>query len=335
MAATIKQVAKAAGVSTSTVSHVLNGTHYVSPELTARVMQAVEELGYQLNLVARSLAKGKTQVIGLIVPDVGTSYAGEIIRGIDDELAHHDYDLMLYTTRRQGSKISNYVAALARGLVDGLLILVPDDVENYLRPITQQNYPYVMIDFQGDGKVTSSVGATNWKGAYTATTYLIERGHRRIGFVTGELFLGCAVDRYAAYQQALHDHDLPFDPALVYEGNFRQTSGHEAAQQFMQLDQPPTAIFASNDQMAFGVADAVRNRGLRIPQDISIVGFDDIPEAEWIRPALTTVRQPLREMGRLAVEMLIDRIKYPERPTRRVELDTKLVERDTCGDYSV
>jgi LacI family transcriptional regulator len=330
MPVTIKQVAQAAAVSTSTVSHVINGTHHVSPELTARVMKAIDEFGYQMNPIARSLAKGTTQVIGLLAPEIGSSYAGEIIRGIDDELAEHGYHLMLFTTRRRTPKMSAYVEALTKGLVDGLLILVPGKTEDYLKPIAQQNYPHVMIDYQADGSVTSSVGASNWQGAYQATNYLIELGHQRVGFVTGEMILGCSATRLAAYKQALLDAGLPFNPSLVCEGDFTQLSGHEAGEYFLQLDAPPTAVFASNDQMAFGVADAIRNHGLRIPQDISLIGFDDIKEAEAMRPALTTVRQPLREMGRVAVDMLIKRIKEPLRPGYRIELETTLILRDTC-----
>lgn len=328
--ATIIDVAHEAGVSFSTVSRVVNNHKHVKPETRERVLNAMMRLGYVVNQQARSLAGGRSQVIGLLVPDVGNGYIGEIIRGVDEELAAAQYELMLYTTHRRRTKESVYVATVTRGLADGLLLVVPDDPGAYLDSLAQQNYPYVLVDHQGINDACPAVGATNWQGGYDATTYLIDLGHRRIGFITGNMRLGSAVDRLAAYRAALADHGIEFDPELVVEGDFQQPSGYQGANTLLALANPPTAIFAANDLMAFGAMEAVRNHNLRIPEDVSILGFDDIPQAAYVHPGLTTIRQPLEQMGRLATQMLLKKIEDPEFAGERIELPTSLVVRESC-----
>jgi LacI family transcriptional regulator len=323
-------VAKRANVALSTVSYALNGTRPISEETRQRIFVAMEELGYRPHALARGLASGRSRVVGVLVPDLGTGYIGEIIRGIDDELDLAHYDLMLYTTHRREAKESGYVATLTQGLADGLLIVLPRNPATFMQTLQQRNFPYVLIDHQGTNEQDHAVGATNWQGAYSATEYLIRQGHQRIGFITGSMDFGCARDRLAGYQAALQAHHLSVDPELVYEGDFHQPEGYAGGNALLSLAHPPTAIFASNDVMAMGVIDAVRSRGLRIPDDISILGFDDIPQAQNVRPALTTVRQPLEKMGRVATQMLLDLLNDPHKDVSRVELPTELVIRDSC-----
>ncbi len=330
MPPTIKQVAERAGVSMSTVSHVLNGTHFVSPELTQRVLNAVQELDYRLNPVARSLAGGRSGVIGLMIPEVAVSYSGEILRGIDEELASAGYDLLLHTTHNQRVKEPVFVHTLAHGLTEGLLLLLPSDPNAYLAPLHNKKFPYVVIDHQGFDDFSPTVVSTNWRGAFDATQYLIELGHRRIGFVAGASHTSSAHERLQGYRAALQQAGLPFDAELVREGFFLRTPSYEAALHLLDLPDPPTAIFTANDVSAFGVIDAIHSRGLRFPDDVSVIGFDDIPEAAAARPALTTVRQQLVEMGRTAVRMLMEYITQPERPMQRVTLDTELIIRESC-----
>jgi LacI family transcriptional regulator len=290
----------------------------------------MQRLGYVANRQARSLAGGRSNTIGVLVPDLGTGYIGEIIRGIDAELGLCGLDLVLYTTHRTASKEANYVADLASGMVDGVLLVLPRNPVDYVGTLTQLKFPFVLIDHQGTGRECPAVGATNWQGAYDATEYLIKLGHARIGFVTGSTDLGCAVDRLAGYRAALRTYHIPEDPDLIYEGTFFQPDGYAGASAFLGLSNPPTAIFSSNDVMAMGVMDAVRNRGLRIPDDVSVIGFDDIPQASLVRPALTTVQQPLEKMGRVATQMLLDLLQRPDRETERIELPTKLIARESC-----
>jgi len=325
--ATIIDVAKEAGVSYATVSRVVNNGDYVRADKRERVLKAIHKLGYSTNHQARSLRVGRSNTIGLLVRDLGTSYIGEIARGIDTELTEGQYDLVLYTTHQQKMKEAAYVTALTRGLADGLLLILPRNPEAYLESLREKHFPYVLIDHQGIDNQGPAIGATNRQGALEATEYLLRLGHRRIGFITGTLNLGCAQDRLAGYQTALTQNGLTVDSDLIREGDFHQPRGYTATQELLALPQPPTAIFASNDVTAFGVMEAVRDRGLRIPEDISIVGFDDILQASNVHPPLTTVRQPLEQMGRVATQMLLRYIKDPEQSPERVELPTELVVR--------
>jgi LacI family transcriptional regulator len=324
---TIIDVAEEAGVSYATVSRVLNNDPHVKPETRERVAHSIMRLGYTVNQQARNLAVGRSHIVGLLVPDLGTGYIGEIIRGIDEALAVAQYDMMLYTTHRRKTKESAYVTSLTQGMTDGLLLVLPRDPQEYLISLRERHFPYVLIDHQGIGDVESAAGATNWQGGYDATQYLIELGHRRIGFITGTLDLGCSRDRLAGYQAALSAYHIPIDPPLIQEGDFNQPTGYQVAQVLLDLPEPPTAIFASNDAMAFGVMEAVRDRGLRIPEDISIIGFDNIPQAEHVSPQLTTIEQPLADMGREAARMLLALIQDPKCLYHRVELPTRLVVR--------
>lgn len=327
---TIVDVAAQANVSYATVSRVINNDIHVKQETRERVLVTMQRLGYVANRQARSLAGGSTNSIGVLVPDLGTGYIGEIIRGIDAELGLSDLDLILYTTHRTAVKEANYVANLARGMVDGLLVVLPRNPADFIGTLTQRNFPFVLIDHQGNGQDCPAVGAANWQGGFTATEYLIKLGHRRIGFITGWMDLGCALDRLDGYRSALRTNHISERPELIYEGTFFQPDGFTGASTLLDLPNPPTAIFASNDVMAMGVMDAVRNKGLRVPDDISVIGFDDIPQASLVHPALTTVRQPLEKMGRVATQMLLELLRQAPKKLGRIELPTELILRDSC-----
>jgi LacI family transcriptional regulator len=324
---TIVEVAEKAGVSLGTVSRVLNNDVHVAPDTRERVSAVVREMGYVANRQARSLKGSRTNIIGMLVPDLGTGYIGEIMHGVDTELGLHQLDLMLFTTHRAAIKEASYVANMAQGMADGLLLVLPRNPADFIGTLTERNFPFVLIDHQGTSSPCPAVGATNWQGAFNATEYLIKLGHTRIGFITGSMDLGAAVDRLEGYKSALKTHHITEDPKLIYHGTFFQPEGFAGASELLDLDEPPTAIFASNDVMAMGAMDAVRNRGLRVPEDVSILGFDDIPQAEVVRPALTTVRQPLREMGGMAAQMLIEKLNDPEKEMARIELPTELIVR--------
>jgi LacI family transcriptional regulator len=333
LTATIEDVAREADVSVATVSRVLNGSDHVRDKTRHKVLDAAQRLGYVMNQQARRLAGGKSHVIGLLVRDLSTGYIGEIIRGIDDELAGADYDLMLHTAHaahRRNIDETEQVVALTRGLADGLLLVLPRNPGAYLESLRQRNFPHVLIDHQGINDQSPSVGATNRKGAYDATRYLIELGHRRIGFITGTLDLGCARARLEGYKAALADASIRVEAELVREGDFHQPEGYACAKALLSLTDPPTAIFASNDVMAFGAMEATRDAGLRIPDDVSIIGFDDIPQSDNVNPPLTTVRQPLEQMGRTAARMLIECIAQGKVCEQQIELPTELVIRASC-----
>jgi LacI family transcriptional regulator len=328
---TVVDVAREAGVSYSTVSRVVNKFKHVRPETRVRVEAAMEKLGYVANLNARSLAGGRSQVVGMLIYELDTSYHVELVRGVDSEITTSEYDLILSTTHKRKRRESTYVTQLTRGLVDGLLFVLPRNLEEYMQDLERLQVPYVLIDHPGlDNYKSNSITVTNWQGAYDATQYLIELGHCRIGFVTGFIEVVSAQDRLAGYQNAIRDNGLYVDPELIFKGDFLEDSGYEAAKKFLSLEKPPTAIFASSDVSAFGAIRAIDEAGYRIPEDISVIGFDDVPEASYFRPRLTTVRQPLREMGELATRMLVERIGNKTLPVEQVELPTQLIIRDSC-----
>lgn len=329
---TIRDVARDSGVSYTTVSRVLSGYEFVKESTRTRVMEAVERLGYVANLPARSLAGGHSQIIGLLVPNLDNAYVGTITQGIDQALARADYDLMLYTSHRHPGKETYYARAIPNGLTEGLLLIAPLVPAEYLDSLQQQNFPYVLIDQADPTENSNVVEATNWHGAYEATRYLIELGHTRIAFIKGSSAIGSAADRLRGYKAALANDDIPFREELILEGDYQQQTAYELTKRLLQtVEEPPTAIFASNDISAFGAMDAVRDAGFQMPEDISIVGFDDIPQASLVYPKLTTVRQPLEQMGSVAVKMLLAQIEDRSVSPQRVVLATQLTIRDSCA----
>lgn len=324
---TIFDVAERAGVSYGTVSRVINQNPHVKAETRERVLIAMQDLGYVVNKQARGLAGGRTGMIGVLVPDLGTGYIGEIMRGIDAEVSRAGYDLVLYTTHREETKEAGYIASLTHGATEGLLLVLPRSPGSSLDTLRAHNFPFVLIDHQGINDQGPAVGATNWQGAFDATEYLIQLGHKEIGFIAGTLDLGCSRDRLAGYEAALRTHHIPYRADNVAYGDFFQPSGFSGAQALLTRLDRPTAIFASNDVMAMGVMEAVRVCGLRVPEDVSVIGFDDIPQSVLTYPPLSTVHQPLEKMGQVATQMLLDMLNNPEKRASRIELPTKLMER--------
>ena len=327
---TIKDVAKAAGVSYATVSRVIN-EQSVSAEKRARVTHAIRELGYVVNTSARSLAGGNTRIVGVLAPHLGNEYVSQILQGIDTALREHDYDLMLYTTQQRADKEARYTQALANGMIDGVLLLVPFYPDKYLATLRGQRFPHVVIDQNENTGSSPKVTANNYQGAQAATRYLLELGHRRIGFLQGIPEIASTHERFLGYQQVLAEYGLEVDMQLVKEGHFDQQRSFAAATKLLALPEPPTAIFATNDASGIGVLQAARHADVRVPKDLSIIGFDDVPRASHTYPALTTVHQPLIEMGKTAVSLLLQYIAHPERAVQHITFDTHIVVRDTCA----
>ncbi len=327
---TIHEVAAAAGISYGTVSRVINNAPYVKPETRQRVEEAMQRLGYTVDRRARSLAGGQSHVLAVLVPDLGTGYIGEIIRGIDAEVELAQYDLLLYTTHREAAKESSYVATIARGLADGLLLVLPSDLEGVAGRLRQIEFPFVLVDYQGVEENVPAVCATNWQGAYNATEYLIGLGHRRIGCITGNMEMNSARQRLEGYQARCAPTISPPNPRWFGTASSTSPKPTRPRSALLALSDPPTAIFASNDHMAIAAIDALRDKGLRVPEDMSVVGFDGIPQAGQVHPPLTTVSQPLAKMGRVATQMLLDQLADPGKPARRIELPTELIIRGSC-----
>lgn len=334
-AVTIFDIAQASGVSYSTVSRVLNGFEFVKADTRKRVLKMADELGYVANLQARSLAGGKSRVIGLLVPTLDNSYISAVSQGIDEALAEAGYDLMLYTTHYKKGNEAKYARTISNGLSEGLLLMVPlinsSRLENsYLEVLRQQTFPYVLIDQIDAAHKSTIVDSNNWQGAFEATRYLISLGHKDIGFVTGNMAINAAKVRLQGYKAALQEAEILFRDELVVDGDFIHEKGYQAAKVLLERNSKPTAIFASNDLSALGVMDAIRDAGLRIPQDLSVIGFDDITQASLSYPKLTTVQQPLQNMGKTAVQLLLEQIENPHQEPRHITLKTKLIKRGSC-----
>lgn len=332
-AVTIFDIAKAAGVSSSTVSRVVNNTGRIGEETRARVLAHMQAMGYVPNEHARRLAgTTRSQVIGLLVHALGTEYIGEIIRGIEEQLEAADYDLVVHTTHRRRGREAEYVSTITQRHADGLLLVVPIGREEYLDRLDELHFPYVLVDVDGeDASKHPSVGTTNRQGAYEAVCHLLELEHRRIAFITDTPDITSAVERLKGYQAALAQFGVPYDPNLVCEDNFVKPNPRALLEKLLTLPQPPTAILTSSDPIAFSLQETLREAGLDVPGDISVVGFDDIPQSGTEYRKLTTVRQPLYEMGAEAARMLLELIEDPELPPRHVQLATRLVVRGSTA----
>src|SRR5258708_16726073 len=329
---TIADIAEMAQVSKMTVSRVLNNQPGVSDKTRERVLALLASEGYEASLAARS-RHNATKMIGLLIPDMTTTYMGEIVRGVSGAAERLNYGLMLYTqgTLNHTQRTSYSLSLLSNNLVDGVLMVVPLDFEVIVNDLREHDLPYVIIDHHSGAGNEPSVTATNRKGALDAMRHLLALGHRRIGFITGRMDMACSHDRLQGYREGLAEVGLTFDPELVREGDFAQTTGFRETQALLQLEDSPTAIFASNDVMALGVMDATKAAGLTIGQDISIVGFDDITMASQTYPTLTTVRQPMAAMGETALAMLLALLQGRTPLTLRHELPTELIVRGSTG----
>jgi LacI family transcriptional regulator len=323
---TIQDIAEAAGVSVSTVSRVLNDKDDVAPDTYDRVKLVIEELGYTSSLAARSMRSRKTGVIGLIMPDVEGAFPLEVMKGVNRGIAELDYDLIVYTSGdiRKNTTIERerqYVS-LFNSITDGLIIVTPA-ATNF-----PTETPVVAVDPHNKNTDYPAVIATNRKGAMTAMDYLIDLGHRRIGFIGGCPELESAIRRLQGYKESLSKAGIAVDPELIVPGDFTTETGLVCAQKLLSLENPPTAIFAANDQSAFGVYLTAQEKGLRIPEDLSLIGFDNIPEAEFIN--LTTMNQSIVQMGYAATRMLERLIQGETLEEKVVKLPTNLIVRGSC-----
>lgn len=325
-------VAIEAGVSTATVSRVANGHPNIRLATRERVEEAMRRLGYVANLRARSLAGGRTNLIGLIVDDLESSYISQVARGIDEAVATHGYDLMV-STMHMRERTTRHIESLFNGFAEGLIVLLAGGFGRYLGEVEARKFPVVLIDHDPASNV-SIVKADNDAGTREAVRHLSTLGHDRIGFITGNLKVASARERLDAYRTEVAELGLNPQTDLVVDGDFTLDGGATAARQLLGLNEPPTALLASSDAEAFGVMQVAREMGVTIPGDLSLVGFDDIPEASYVTPTLTTVRQPMREMGVLAAEMLMSIVGEGQGQTSTVQLPTQLIVRETTGALS-
>lgn len=325
----MRDVAKHAGVSVSTVSHVINETRHVSTDTRQRVLGAMDALNYQPNRLARSLRVKKTQTIGMIVPDSSNPFFSEIARHIEDYCFEQGYSVILCNSDGDLDKELFYANVLVEKQVDGILFVAVGLSEDNILKLNAQRIPIMLVDRQIPNLPLDSVLADNRRGGWLATQHLIEHGHKRIGCITGFSDLTPSSERVIGYHQALEEHNLGIDETLILQGDFHLQSGYDRANQLLDMNQPPTAIFCGNDLMAIGAMRAAGGRGLRIPDDIAIVGFDDIPIAQFTNPPLTSITQPLKKLGRLSSQLLIERIQKKDLDVAQHMLEVDLAIRQS------
>jgi LacI family transcriptional regulator len=328
---TIAEIAAQAGVSIPTVSRVLNNRPDVAPGTRERVEQVIKESGF-IHSRVRNPLKESSGIIDMLVPDLDTPYSVEIVRGVEEVLERSELRLALSFARDSPQLEQRWLAKVLDGATDGAILVLAHGQSKRLDVLVRHKIPFVVVDHRGElGADVPSVGATNWLGGRLATEHLLSLGHRRIAIISGDASLRCSRDRIAGYRAALEDAGIPADPALIRPGGFIQQTGYEQTCALLDLPEPPTAIFAGSDTQAMGVYSALRARGLSVPDSMSVVGFDDVPIASIVTPALTTIRQPLVEMGRIATTMLLRLIAEQPLDTMRVELTTSLIERESCA----
>jgi LacI family transcriptional regulator len=334
MPCTIKDVARRAGLSPSTVSRSLNNSGYVSAETRRRVEDAVAALGYQPNWLARGLRGKPSRLIGLIIPDISNTYYTAIAQAVSGTLRAHDYEMMLCVNEEDAGIDLHFLQLLQQKRVDGILYAHPANGSNSptLRQLALSGMPIVELNRQREKDILDATLADNYQGAAMMTEYLIRRGHQRIGFILGETSIVTGEERLKGYRSALNDAGLSLEPSYVRTGSFTRRHGEAATRDLLDLPEPPTVIFAASNRILTGVLAVLDERRLAVPEDMSVVSFDD---SEWMsiwRPPITCVDVAVDEMAQLAADLLLKRIEAPSQARKPVTylLSTTLIERASC-----
>ena len=329
-----QDVAKLANVSYMTVSRVVNGSDKVKKETRERVLAAIEELSYYPNAAARALNKMRTNNIGIILPKkeylVSAPFYMELLLAFEIQLRKSGYNLFLGSMHDEGQK--DYSLLFKEGKVDGLIVFAPSRQDPALEKLVQENIPFVVVLGRSGRSKCSFVDVDNIKSVATIINYFRDLGHRKIGFVSGNIHEFNAEERFIGYKESLLKHEILLDEKLIYYGDWSLTSGYNAFKRFYALDSPPTAIFCSNDFMAMGVIKAAQDFNVSIPENLSIIGFDDLQYSSFITPSLTTMRQPLEQIAEEASRIIINRINDPDAGFVNSILQSSFIIRHSCSD---
>jgi len=331
MSPTSRDVAKRAGVSVATVSRVLNESSSVSPDSRRKVLQAIQALDYQPSRAAQQLRARRGRVLGLIISDIQNPFFTSVVRGIEDLAHEHGYSLVLCNSDENAEKERLYVNVMRAEGAAGVILAAVSEDSPYVHSLVGQRIPVVAIDRRLKDASIDSVCVDNVEAAREAVSTLIDMGHRRIGLIAVPLSITTGRDRHAGYLRAFHERRLKVSREWIRFGDTRETGGYACAGELLQLDSPVTALFTTNSLMTLGALRRIHESGLQIPQDISIIGFDDMPWASLLRPALSNVAQPTYELGRTAAQLLLERLENPQRPPAHVVLKTRLVMRDSAA----
>lgn len=328
-------VAEAAGVSIATVSAFLNATSNVSPELKQRIETAIAAIGYERNAVARSLKTGATHTIGLTVADIRNPFFTDVVATIQNVLNRAGFAVMLCSSDEDTAQQDEQIKLLLERMVDGLIIAPAGDDEMMRRLIRSTRKPVVLVDRMIEGLGVDAVMLDNTEAVFGAIRYLTGLGHRRVGYISGTPGTTTGRDRLEGYRNALAAAEIPLDPALIRQGNFREADGYRAAMQLMTMPEPPTALFSANNLMVIGAMKAISDLGLVCPMDVSIASMDDFAWADVFSPKLTTVAQPVEAIGEQAARLLLDRLSgiAPAEP-QILTLRGRLIVRNSCMPLS-
>lgn len=337
MAHGIRSIAKHLGVSLSTVSSVINGNGYVSPEMRERISRYLQEVDYQPNLVARSLRRQETRMIGMIVPDLSNTFYSLVSRGAEDLLLSKDYQLIVADSRENWDRQRDYLMSFGRMRTDGILLVTSAASDEQIAsiPALVRGQPLVYVDRSPVEQIVDAVLIDNHQAAFHATEHLIHKGHRSISILTEPLNLLCAADRLEGYRHALAAHGIAEDPNWIYDGGNTKQSAYDAGMKLLSRERRPTAAVICNNLMTLGFMDALRERGIACPEQFSLVGFDECEWSQYVHPSLTTIEQPATEIGATAAQLLLNRVSgnTGDGPTT-VLLGFKLIERASSAHLS-
>lgn len=327
---TLNEVALAAKVSPMTASRAMNNRSGVSRATREHVLQVAADLGYVINRAAQKLSGGRSHIIGVIATDLENQYNSSLVAGATEAAWEVGYETLVYQHVEREKRPSGSVMQMLRQISDGVIAVLPLEF-GYLGELASINIPVITVDHRGEHAEFPSITTDCYQGAQEAVKHLLGLGHRRIAYIGGDERLASARDRHRAYFDTLAQYGLGHDPALLIPGDFTQACGFQAANRLLALPVPPTAIFAANDLSAFGAIMALREAGWRVPDDMSVVGFDDIAAAAQFYPPLTTIRQPIRQVGRSAVNTLLALMAGLQPASPQVTLPTELVLRGSTA----
>ncbi|MCE0495047.1 substrate-binding domain-containing protein [Vibrio salinus] len=328
--ATMKDIARIAGVSTSTVSHVINKSRFVSDEISSRVLKVAKELNYAPSALARSLKVNRTHTFGMLMTSSTNPFFGEVVKGVERNCYQKGYHLILCNTEDDHVRMKTSIDTLLQKRVDGLILMCPSFTDNELELLKRYpDIPTVIMDWGPIPFSCDKIQDNSLRGGYIATKYLINSGHKSIGCITGPLNHHQARVRDQGFQKAMQDAGLPVNQNWIAHGDFFCQGGYDAFKTLVRQPDLPTALFVCNDMMAMGVIKAAHELNIKIPEDISIIGYDDIHIANFMTPPLTTIHQPKYRLGQAAVETLIKRLSTPGLPDTIIELEPTLIERNT------
>ena len=329
----IKDIAKLAKVSHSTVSRALQNSPLVNAETAEKIRRIARESGYRASAVARGLVTKRTQTIGLVVTTVADPFASEVVSGLEQAASDHGYAVFLAESNGEPEREKKVVQSLAERRVDGIVVTSSRVGALYLPLLSEMMVPIVLVNNQHPGAFVHSVMIGNLEGSKAAAVHLVGLGHRRIAYLGDQFGYQSDTERFAGFREALDTAGIPFLPELVVHGNGKPEEAMKAMDTLLSLPQPPTAVCCYNDMSALGAMRSIRLRGLRVPEDISVVGFDDLFLASYTQPPLTTVRQPMRRMGQLAMESLFKLMSGTESEIR-IRVDAELIVRESTGPLS-